>query len=181
MDEGWWKWGNSTKRKSLSDYPKFKTALEKLWNTNLDKKIELKQPDLISSEEASQYCYTVFLQAESLIKISVDEKERLLKSKGKSFTELINAARGDKIKIVDAVLYPTSHDQVVKILAIASDKQINLYPFAGGTNVVGSFKIDFHSSRPVIAVDLSAMNKLITIDPENCTAVFETGILGPAL
>ena len=181
MHEGWWKWGHPGKRKSLTDYPKFKSVLEKLWDTNLDKKIKINQPEIISNEEASQFCYNVFSDAAPLINISIDKKERLLKSKGKSFTELINSARGDEIKVADAVLYPTSHEEVVKIMEIASANKIILYPFAGGTNVVGSFKINTSSQRPVIAVNLAAMNKLINIDTENSFAVFETGILGPAL
>lgn len=181
MHEGWWKWGEPSKRKQLDEYPEFKYVLQKQWGTNLNDKINPINPSIIENETGSKFCLATFTKVLPSVEILCDKAKRLLKSRGKSYTDLIRAVTGDAITVVDAVIFPHSHQQVLDILKVASEHEINVYPFGGGTNVVGAFESSSLTNRPRIAIDLSKMKRLIKIDEENSTADFEAGIFGPSL
>lgn len=178
----WWKWGIPNKRKSLTDYPKFKNHIEQLWNKNLNgKAVARKKFNVITNEERSSSTVRIYTEEFPALKISGDPELRLKKSLGKSYSDLLAAATGTAIEIPDAVLFPQSHDDVLKILRIASEKKIMIIAFGGGTNVVGSMKIPGRSQQPRIVIDLSEMNRLVDLDTVNHTAIFQCGTFGPAL
>src|SRR2546421_11809160 len=139
--EDWWKWGRPDKRKSLTDYPKFKDHLEKLWNKTFNGKAATPEKFVIADEERSQATVKSFKERFPALKISGEPDLRLKKSIGKSFSDLLTAVTGPAIEIVDAVLSPQTHDEVLQMLNVASENKILIIPFGGGTNVVGAVKI----------------------------------------
>ena len=79
--------------------------------------------------------------------------------------------------IPDAVVFPTTHDQVVALVALCRDKRIALTARGRGTNTTGA-------SVPVnggIVASFERMNRILKIDPANRLAVVEPGVLNADL
>lgn len=114
--------------------------------------------------------------------VKVDGEARLTHIMGKNYRDLWRMRRGMIDRAPDAVVLPHSHDDCVALMAAAQSHNVVIIPYGGGTNVVGSIEPNpFEKTRMVVSVDLRRMNKMLSIDPESQTAVFQTGVLGPHL
>jgi D-lactate dehydrogenase (cytochrome) len=72
----------------------------------------------------------------------------------------------------DVVVYPTSTDDVSRTLALATEHRVPVTPFGAGTSLEGHV-------IPVqggISLDLSRMNRLVEVSPENLTATVQAGM-----
>lgn len=73
-----------------------------------------------------------------------------------------------------AVLRPTTEEQVVRIVEIAQQHNVSLYPFSGGNNW------GYGSKQPVVdhcaLVDLSGMNRIIAMDNDLGLVTLEPGV-----
>lgn len=79
--------------------------------------------------------------------------------------------------IPDAVVFPTTHEQVVGLVALCRDQRIALTARGRGTNTTGA-------SVPVdggIVASFERMNRILEIDPANRLAVVEPGVLNADL
>jgi alkyldihydroxyacetonephosphate synthase len=91
------------------------------------------------------------------------------------------ALRSGRIPVFpDGVAYPGTEADVVDVLAYARQNGACVIPYGGGTSVVGHIN-PLKSDAPVVSVDMSAMNHLLSLDAISRVAVFETGVTGPAL
>lgn len=90
---------------------------------------------------------------------------------------------GHPARMPDVVVWPTSEDQVMKLVDLALVKSWCLIPFGGGTNVSQSVRCPpLHiEPRPILSVDLRRMNRILSFDEENGLAHVESGILGSTL
>ena len=73
----------------------------------------------------------------------------------------------------DVVVFPTTTEEISRILKIASREKIPVTPRGGGTNVSGG-------SVPImggIVLCTTRMNKILKIDKENLTATVEPGVV----
>lgn len=104
--------------------------------------------------------------------------ERAFHAAGRSYRDLLLLRAGDLAEAPDAIVYPRGGDEVLAVLALASKRRIAVVPFGGGTGSLSGARGPFDS---VIALDLSAMDRLIEVDPFSHTATAEAGIAGPAL
>ncbi|MDI3291408.1 FAD-binding oxidoreductase [Polyangium sp. 15x6] len=110
--------------------------------------------------------------------ISNDPLVRLRRGHGHTGAE-IWAIRYERLpRVPDLVVFPTSHDQVVKITEAAKEHGACLVPFGGGTNVTDALRLSVDEARVVIAVDMRRMNKVLWIDPVNRMACIEAGATG---
>lgn len=77
-------------------------------------------------------------------------------------------------RVIDAALLPGSVEEVQKIVNIASEFQISLYPISTGNNW------GYGSANPVrdhnVILDLSRMNRIIEVNTELAYAVIEPGV-----
>lgn len=110
-----------------------------------------------------------------------DPLSRYLRSTGKSFMDLHRARFGAYKDICDAVILPENHDQVVSILSYCAKVNITVTPFGGGTNIVGALDVRTEKLRPVLALDMKRMNKLLSLNKEGSSALFQAGIKGPLI
>ena len=79
--------------------------------------------------------------------------------------------------IPDAVVFPTSHEQVLALVALCLAQRIALTARGRGTNTTGA-------SVPVsggIVASFERMNRILAIDPANRLAVVEPGVLNADL
>ena len=113
--------------------------------------------------------------------VLTDPQQRFLRSTGKSFVDLHRSRLGNFKEICDAVVLPENHEQVVALLEYCSQNNLTVIPFGGGTNIVGALDVRTEKARPVIALDMKRMNKLLHLNTEASTALFQAGIKGPLI
>lgn len=107
--------------------------------------------------------------------------DRAFHARGRSYHDLLHLRAGDLSSAPDAVVYPRSTEEVLAILAFASEEGIAVIPYGGGTSVVGGVTGTPGAFPAAISLDMSAMSKLVGVDAVSRTATAETGIYGPAL
>jgi alkyldihydroxyacetonephosphate synthase len=110
-----------------------------------------------------------------------DHFERAFHARGRSYHDLLHLRAGNLTTAPDAVLYPRGTEEVLSVLSFASENNIAVIPYGGGTSVVGSVTADAGGFKSVVSLDMSGMDRLITVDPISRTATAEAGIYGPAL
>eukprot|EP01012_Entosiphon_sulcatum_P021590 TRINITY_DN2642_c0_g1_i1.p1 TRINITY_DN2642_c0_g1~~TRINITY_DN2642_c0_g1_i1.p1 ORF type:complete len:630 (+),score=69.33 TRINITY_DN2642_c0_g1_i1:184-1890(+) len=114
--------------------------------------------------------------------INLDGFARLCHGFGKNYRDLWRLRNGLVERAPDAVVFPQSHREVEHIMNAATKHNVCLIPFGGGTNVVGAVEVDpRENQRMVVSVDMRRMNRLLSVDTQSKTAVFECGVLGPQL
>jgi alkyldihydroxyacetonephosphate synthase len=184
MNKDWWKWGNNNEFRHLSEYPKMKKMLEDRWEISLKEDfVPVKNfPVVEISDKKKEEIKDIFATIPSK-KLSFKAADRLSMAIGKSYFDALRVLKYDNIVLPDAILSPTTHDEVDYILLKASEHNVIITPFGGGTNVVGSLTNDNLRNKSAIriTINLREMSKLIAINGAEMTATFQSGILGPVL
>jgi alkyldihydroxyacetonephosphate synthase len=107
-------------------------------------------------------------------------EDRIRHTRGKSTVDLLRLRAGEADDAPDAVVLPGGHDDVAAVLEICSRRRIAVVPFGGGTSVVGGLAAAAPAGfAGVIALDLSRMDRLVSVDPVSRVAVFEPGVRAP--
>jgi alkyldihydroxyacetonephosphate synthase len=121
-------------------------------------------------------------QAVGKEQVRLDAPERAYHAAGKSLADLLRVRTGKLERAPDAVVYPTSVEEVTQVLAVAREHALAVVPFGGGTSVVGGVDpILPAEKRAVIALDTTRLDKLLDLDDKSLTATFQAGIDGPSL
>ncbi|MBI2608974.1 MAG: FAD-binding oxidoreductase [Deltaproteobacteria bacterium] len=111
-----------------------------------------------------------------------DHKTRLCHSLGKSYIDLIEARKLKRFYAPDAVVFPTSVEEIVHVLQFCKTRKISLVPFGGGSSVLGGVSPEKKEDhQAVITLNLQKMKQIFEINPLSNTVHTQTGILGPAL
>ena len=113
--------------------------------------------------------------------VATDLENRVLHAYGKSYRDLLRALRGEVDRAPDAVIFPNTHEEVEKVMALAQLHGVKLVPFGGGTNIVGAVEVSPTIEAPVITLSLRRMNRLLSLDAKSGVAVMQPGMLGPEL
>jgi alkyldihydroxyacetonephosphate synthase len=183
MIKDWWKWGDPQKLKHLDDYPKLKLWLEEKWDARLRQEFSPPARFEIApvSEKKKEQIRDIFASITSK-RISFKENDRLRYSLGKSYFDIIKICKGSGFDVPDAVISPISHDEVEYILLQASQHEVAIIPFGGGTNVVGALTLQAGLKQPYkVCIYLGLLDKLIELDTTGMTATFQAGIMGPKM
>lgn len=112
--------------------------------------------------------------------VRMDARERLFHSRGQSLPDWVALRSGCIPAFPDGVTYPRTEEDVVDVLAYARRIGAHVIPYGGGTSVVGHIN-PIKGDAPVLSVDMSAMDHLLSLDEVSRVAVFESGVTGPAL
>ncbi len=114
--------------------------------------------------------------------LRTDADARRALSLGKSYPDLL-AARSNRLdRVADAVVRPRTQQELEHVILQLADQDVAVVPVGGGTSVVGGIEpIGTHADQPVIAIDLSDLNRMVDIDSVSGVATFEAGIRGPRL
>ena len=112
--------------------------------------------------------------------INCQPEMRVRHALGQSLPDWV-ALRMDRIPVFpDGVAFPESAGDVRTCLDFAYDVDVNLIPYGGGTSVVGHIN-PIPGERPNLCVDLSRLNRLVSLDEDSHLATFEAGVSGPVL
>lgn len=112
--------------------------------------------------------------------ISEDPEDRLMHGHGHLCDEIYmlrNNMYFDK-RIPDIVIYPSCHNDVVEIVKLANKYNVVIIPMGGGTSVSGALICPENEMRPIASLDMTEMDKIHWIDPENFVAHIDAGIIG---
>jgi D-lactate dehydrogenase (cytochrome) len=77
----------------------------------------------------------------------------------------------------DAVVFPESTDDVQRVLAWADRERVPVVPFGAGTSLEGN-AIPVHGG---VSLDVSRMNRILAVEPENLVAIVQPGVTRLAL
>ena len=114
--------------------------------------------------------------------LSEDHLERLNHTYGKSFPDLARAFLQSFSSPPDLVGLPKNEEDIIRIVEWASDKNIALIPYGGGSSVCGGVETEVGDSyNGVVSLDLRYLNKVLDLDKESRAARIQAGILGPDL
>ncbi len=112
--------------------------------------------------------------------IQVDAATRVRHALGQSLPDWLKMRHGKIGLVPDGVAFPESSDEVRRLIDFATQENIILIPYAGGTSVVGHLTVP-SSERPVLSVALSRLSRLQNLDKQAQLATFGAGVLGPDL
>ncbi|MHA2244031.1 MAG: FAD-binding oxidoreductase [Candidatus Hodarchaeales archaeon] len=110
-------------------------------------------------------------------KISDDPWVRITNSLGQSYIEMLRSRFIDMSSIVELVVYPQTHEDVVNIVQLANRFVIPISTVAGATSVT----LGIEPSHNMISLNLKYMNKILMIDKNAQYITAQSGILGPKL
>ncbi|MGC8562837.1 MAG: FAD-binding oxidoreductase [Thermoplasmata archaeon] len=129
--------------------------------------------DLEESEELKK----LLMRSISGDHISFDSTDRLKHSIGRGGLDYIKLMDNEKIKIVDAVVYP-SEDEIKNLVTMAGD-EIELVPFGGGTTVTGGVSPS-GTRKFSVSIDTERLDSIILYSGNNVLEV-GAGVKGPKL
>jgi alkyldihydroxyacetonephosphate synthase len=110
--------------------------------------------------------------------ISFDLENRLYHSHGHTAQEIYKLRFGTFKRIVDVVIYPSSHSDVVAIVKLAQKYPVSIIPFGGGTSVTHALLCPEQEKRMIISLDVYFMKNIKWVDLENNLACVEAGCTG---
>lgn len=163
----------------------FKIFIDSLFNIEIEHILDTPMPEIqlkpIKYAEPTLVDNFVAELDNFKIDYSVDGEDRLVRSHGQTINEIYDLRYGNVNRIPDMVLWPTSHEEVVKIVHLANDNDVVLIVFGGGTSVSGAIHCPQDEKRSIAVLDTSQMNKLLWLNKENLTACFGSGVVGQDL
>ena len=109
--------------------------------------------------------------------VSEERSDRLAATGGAAFIDYARRRAGIVDDVPDAVVRPGSHDEVLRVLAVAREHTLAVVPVGGGTSVVGGLRTDV----PRIALALDRLGRLLHLDDVSGIATVGPAVTGPVL
>ena len=113
---------------------------------------------------------------------STDPVDRARHGVGRSYRDVVRGIRGRIDHPPDAVLRPSSEDDVAAVLEWCAGSDVAVVPYGGGTSVVGGVEPDVGADRAgVVSLDLERIAGVAEIDAGSRAARVRAGTPGPRL
>ena len=97
--------------------------------------------------------------------VSTAVKDRVSVAYGKTMYDAYRLREGILENIADVVVYPSSHDQIVKLVTYANEHKIPLYVYGGGSSVTRGVEsiqlVRQRTNRFIQLGDLERLPKLV--------------------
>ena len=172
-----WGWGYDDELLSSEEENNIDQRIAKTFQLDHVERIEIPK---ISDIDINK---PLFSTPSSLKKILSDDKlERLNHAYGKSFPDSARSILGDFSSPPDYVAFPDTQNEITSILDWASENNVAVIPYGGGSSVCGGVETNVGNDYAgVISLDMKNINSILEIDKTSRTALIEGGILGPHL
>jgi alkyldihydroxyacetonephosphate synthase len=108
---------------------------------------------------------------------SVDAQDRLRHARGQSLPDWLAMRSGEFGLFPDGVAFPRDSGEVQALLRHAQTHDIVVIPYGGGTSVAGHINPET-GDRPVLTIDMTRMNTLMSLDRVSQVATFGAGATG---
>lgn len=109
---------------------------------------------------------------------SDDAETRLRHGHGHTQEEMYGIKYGQLARVPDLVVYPATDEHVEGLVRAAERHAVCLIPYGGGTNVSDALRCPPQEERMIVSVDMSRMNNVLWIDPDNRMACIQAGAVG---
>jgi len=109
--------------------------------------------------------------------VSDARADRLAATGGAAFIDYARRRSGTIDDVPDLVVRPGTHDEVMRVLAVAREHSVAVVPVGGGTSVVGGLRTD----TPRIALALDRLGRLLHLDEVSGIATVGPAVTGPVL
>jgi alkyldihydroxyacetonephosphate synthase len=165
-------WGEESRSSDSS--PKLYEYLYKQFNVNGNNIIwdgYYSPPSLSTDENLKK----LLLNCITEDRISFDIKDRFYHSIGKAASEYIRLMNGEKIEIVDAVIYPTEEE----VPCIFKNREIEFVIFGGGTSVTEGLRPK-REKKYSVSLDIKNFRDF-KINKESLVLEAGTGFMGPEI
>ena len=104
--------------------------------------------------------------------------ERARHAKGRGLRDLLRLRAGDLSTAPDAVACPRTETEVIALLRLCAEAGVAVIPFGGGTGAIDCARGDHQAA---LVLDLSALNRVTSLDLVSGLAEAEAGLTGPEL
>jgi alkyldihydroxyacetonephosphate synthase len=123
------------------------------------------------------------LLSSCISRLSVDRGDRIRSGTGHSQEDIYSVRDDQLIRVPDVVVWPRSEAEIQAIISLAKNRKWCLIPIGGGTNVTQATRCPACDvePRPIIAIDMKDMARVLSVDEENGVALVEAGITGRVL
>jgi len=148
----WWGWGDPEYRLELPD-----SAIGMLRNElgveagDATEHVELAAMELPEPRPLPE----AVRAATGETNVLTDAEQRLRRSAGRGYPDLVRLRRGKLEAAPDAVLVPADAGRVGAVLEACASSDVAVVPFGGGTSVVGGVEPERGTHGAVVALDLS--------------------------
>jgi alkyldihydroxyacetonephosphate synthase len=127
---------------------------------------------------------------------AADVHARATHALGKSYSDVVAGFRGHFAHPPDCVAHPRDEADVERLLEWCSAERLAAIPYGGGTSVVGGVTPDIGgyvtdaapggadgiaSYNGAVSIDLSALDRVLEVDPVSRAALIQAGARGPGL
>jgi alkyldihydroxyacetonephosphate synthase len=114
--------------------------------------------------------------------VSATPYDRLTHALGKSFGDVVRMRMRRLDHAPDLVAFPKTANDVARLLDWASDANLAVVPFGGGSSVAGGIEPDVGDSYAgSLVIDIQHMNRVLEIDRLSRAARIQAGALGPEI
>ena len=110
-----------------------------------------------------------------------DHADRVAHAAGRGYPDLVRLRAGTPEGAPDAVVYPSSREQLRALLSACGRLSLAVVPFGGGTSVVGGVAPLRGAHGAVVALDMRRMAGVLDIDVESLTITVQAGLRARAL
>ncbi|MFZ2114634.1 MAG: FAD-binding oxidoreductase [Solirubrobacteraceae bacterium] len=104
-----------------------------------------------------------------------DHSDRVLHAAGKGYSDLVRLRAGRPLGAPDAVLYPSTREQLRALLSLCARESLAVVPFGGGTSVVGGVEPLRGSHRAVVALDMGRLTNVLELDERSRMVTVQGG------
>ena len=113
---------------------------------------------------------------------TIEPEARLRHTHGRAYLDVVRGFRGDFDSPPDAVATPATDAEVAQLLDWASDANVAVVPYGGGTSVVGGVSTAIDGDfAGVVSLDLRELSAVLEIDEVSLAARIQAGATGPAI
>src|SRR3954469_15499282 len=172
----WWGWGWEDQSLDDEQLGKLAVAVSARLGVEVEARsparladLDLRTPRVVPPAALAELC-------------STDVYDRAGHTYGKSFRDVVRAFRGELPHPPDLVAFPRDEADVGDLLEWCADANVALIPYGGGSSVVGGVEADVGDGYAgVVSMDLTALDRVVEIDPVSRAARIQAGALGPVL
>src|SRR4051812_2699986 len=105
-------------------------------------------------------------------------EDRLRRSAGRSYPDLVRLRSGLLERAPDAILRPADAADVEAVLTACAEAGVAVVPYGGGTSVVGGLDAFAGAHSAVVSLDLAHLRS-VQLDTKSLTATLGPGLSGP--
>jgi alkyldihydroxyacetonephosphate synthase len=114
--------------------------------------------------------------------VTTEREARVRHTYGRNYRDVLRGFRGDFSTAPDLVATPQSEEEIAAVLDWASEAEVAVIPFGGGTSVVGGVEGDVGDRyRAILSLDLARLDRVLEVERSSLSARIQAGASGPAL